>query len=83
MKRRPCPYCGNAPVLYERDIFPRYMEKCDSDGKDCLKMCVRSNSIHEAGYKWDRKVKKIRLKINKKKLKIKSYRERREWRKKW
>lgn len=83
MKLRPCPYCGNAPVLYERDVFPRYMEKCDSDGKDCLKMCVRSNSINGVEDKWDHKVKKIILKNKKNELKNKSYDERREWRKKW
>lgn len=66
MRLKPCPYCGNAPVLYERDIYPRYMKRCDSDGKDCRKMCVRSNSITEVGNKWDDKVLRTKLKIDKK-----------------
>ena len=87
MRLKSCPYCGNAPVRYERDIFPRYMMKCDSDGKDCRKMYVRSNSEIEIHYKWDDKVartkSKIDRKIEKNELKIKSYKEKREWRKMW
>ena len=87
MRLKSCPYCGNAPVLYERDIFPRYMMKCDSDGKDCRKMCVRSDTTFGVDYKWEDKVdrtkSKIDRKIEKNELKIKSYREKREWRKKW
>ena len=87
MRRKLCPYCGNAPVLYERDIFPRYMKRCDSDGKYCRKMYVRSDTIFGVDYKWEDKVdrteSKINRKIKKNELKIKSYKEKREWRKKW
>ena len=66
MRIKPCPYCGNTPISYERDVYPRYMMRCDSGGKDCAKMRVRSNSIINLDYKWDNKVLRIRSKIDKK-----------------